>query len=162
MFSFKIYQIKKERDDLLFVEVETNRIRTLLRRAQTLYSKSFNIFYWLIVGPYLVNVDKNRAEEEIKYCESGEYVLHNILEYVQNQQVALWFRFSRFSSVATSSHRRTAQIKKLTDKRGVDTFPDPVGHFGAPYRPFWGHLEAFLDLAGNAVLQVVSERPRRH
>ena len=20
---------------------------------------------------------------------------------------------------------------------GVDTFPDPVGHFGAPWRPFW-------------------------
>ena len=50
-----------------------------------------------------------------------------------------------FSSVATFSHRRSARIKKLILRKllrtpknlGVDTFPDPVGHFGAPWRPFW-------------------------
>ena len=35
---------------------------------------------------------------------------------------------------------------------GVDTFPDPVRHFGAPWRPFW-ILQA---------LQVVSEWPLLH
>ena len=50
-----------------------------------------------------------------------------------------------FFSVATFSHRRSAQIKKLIQwkllrtqkKLGVDTFTDPVRHFGAPWRPFW-------------------------
>ena len=28
----------------------------------------------------------------------------------------------------------------------VNTFPDPVGHFGAPWRPFWGPRAAILDL----------------
>ena len=45
-----------------------------------------------------------------------------------------------FPSVATYSHRRSARIKKLIKRKllrmpknlGVDTFPDPVGHFGAP------------------------------
>ena len=56
------------------------------------------------------------------------------------------FFFSRFFfSVATFSHRRSARIKKLIQRKltgtpknlGVDTFPDPLCHFGAPWRPFW-------------------------
>ena len=50
-----------------------------------------------------------------------------------------------FFSVATFSHRRSAWIKKLIQQKllrtpknlGVDTFPDPVSHFGAHWRPFW-------------------------
>ena len=50
-----------------------------------------------------------------------------------------------FSSVATFSHRRSARIKKLIQRKllgapknlGVDILPDPVGHFGAPLLPFW-------------------------
>ena len=50
-----------------------------------------------------------------------------------------------FSSVATPSHRRSARIKKLIQQKllrtpknlGVHTFPDPLCHFGAPWRPFW-------------------------
>ena len=53
--------------------------------------------------------------------------------------------FSHFISVATFSHRRNARIKKLILRKltgtpknlGVDTFPDPLCHFGAPWRPFW-------------------------
>ena len=49
--------------------------------------------------------------------------------------------FFFFPYVATFSQRRSAQIKKLLLRKpknlGVDTFPDPVGHFGAPWRPFW-------------------------
>ena len=45
-----------------------------------------------------------------------------------------------FSSAAIFSHRRSARIKKLILQKmlrmpknlGVNTFPDPVGHFGAP------------------------------
>ena len=48
--------------------------------------------------------------------------------------------FSPFFSVTTFSHRRSTQIKKLFKQKllripkylGVDTFPDSVGHFGAP------------------------------
>ena len=48
-------------------------------------------------------------------------------------------------SVVYFSHRRSALIKKLILRKllrlpknlGVDTFPDPVGHFGAHWRPFW-------------------------
>ena len=51
---------------------------------------------------------------------------------------------------------RSAWIKKLIQlkllripkNQGVDTFPDPVGHFGAPWRPFW-------------MLQAVSKCPLR-
>ena len=53
--------------------------------------------------------------------------------------------FPRFFSIATFSHRRSAWIKKLIYQKltgtpknlKVDTFPDPVGHFGAHWRPFW-------------------------
>ena len=53
--------------------------------------------------------------------------------------------FFSVSSVATFSHRRSARIKKLIQRKllrtlqnlEIDTFPDPVGHFGAPWRPFW-------------------------
>ena len=49
-----------------------------------------------------------------------------------------------FFSVATFSHRSSARIKKLIEQKligapknlGVDTFPDSVGYFGAPYQPF--------------------------
>ena len=41
--------------------------------------------------------------------------------------------------------QRSAQIRKLVQQKltrvpknlGVDPLPDPVGHFGAPLRPFW-------------------------
>ena len=42
-------------------------------------------------------------------------------------------------------HRRSARIKKLILRKllrmpknlGVVTFPEPVGHFGTHWRPFW-------------------------
>ena len=48
--------------------------------------------------------------------------------------------FPFFFSVATFSHGTIARIKKLILRKftgapknlGVDTFPDPVGHLGAP------------------------------
>ena len=50
-----------------------------------------------------------------------------------------------FFSVVTFSHRRSARIKKLILQKllktaknlGVDTIQDPIGHFGAPWRPLW-------------------------
>ena len=50
-----------------------------------------------------------------------------------------------FFPVVYFSHRRSARIKKLIQRKltgapqnlGVDPFPVPVGHFGAPWRPFW-------------------------
>ena len=53
--------------------------------------------------------------------------------------------FFFFSSVVYFSHRRSALIKKLIQQKwlemannlGFDPFPDPVGHFGAPWWPFW-------------------------
>ena len=53
--------------------------------------------------------------------------------------------FPHHFPVATFSHRRSAQIKKLILSKltgapknlGLDPFPDPVGHFGAPWRQFW-------------------------
>ena len=50
-----------------------------------------------------------------------------------------------FFSVTTFSHTRSALINKLIlwkltgahKNLGVDTFPDPVGHFGAPMRQYW-------------------------
>ena len=55
------------------------------------------------------------------------------------------FLFSFFFSVVYFYHRRSARIKKLIQRKltgtpknlGVDTFPDPLCHFGAPWRPFW-------------------------
>ena len=55
-----------------------------------------------------------------------------------------FFPFHFPFSVATFSHRRSARIKKLIWRKwfetvnnlGLDPFPDPVGHFGAPWRPF--------------------------
>ena len=59
--------------------------------------------------------------------------------------IIFFFFFSFFFSVATFSHRRNARIKKLIQRKwlemannlGLDPFPDPIGHFGAPWRPFW-------------------------
>ena len=77
---------------------------------------------------------------------------------------SLFFIFSRFfyspfffPSVATFSHRRSARIKKLIQRKllrmpknlGADTLPDPVALFGAPQQPF-------------LILQAVNECPRRH
>ena len=47
--------------------------------------------------------------------------------------------------MVTHQKWRSARIKKLILRKllrmpknlGVDTFPDPVRHFGAPWRPFW-------------------------
>ena len=55
-----------------------------------------------------------------------------------------------FSSVTTFSHKRSARIKKLilmgTPKNlWVDLFSDPVGHFGAPWKPFW-IFEVFTEV----------------
>ena len=56
-----------------------------------------------------------------------------------------FFIFQFFFSVATFSYRRSARIQKLiwqkwlemANNLGLDPFPEPVGHFGAPWRPFW-------------------------
>ena len=50
-----------------------------------------------------------------------------------------------FFRVTTFFNRTAPQIKKLILQKligapknlGVDTFPDPVGHFGAPWRTLW-------------------------
>ena len=70
---------------------------------------------------------------------SGHYKHH----YSWRERVA--FQRSAFSSVATFSHRRSAWIKKLFSESclehpktlGKTPFQDPIGHFGAPWRPFW-------------------------
>ena len=71
-----------------------------------------------------------------------------------------FFRF--FSSVVTFSHRRSARIKKpiLRKLIGVpkNLGLDPISR---PCRQFWGPLAAILDIAGGAVLQAVSQCPRR-
>ena len=54
--------------------------------------------------------------------------------------IILFFPPFFFSSFATFSQRRSARIKKLVLKKlirapnnlGLDPFPDPIGHFGAP------------------------------
>merc|ERR1711942_614120 len=54
------------------------------------------------------------------------------------------FLFFLLFSVVYFSHRRSARIKKLILRKllrmpknlRVDTFPDPVSHFGAPWWPF--------------------------
>ena len=56
-----------------------------------------------------------------------------------------YFHYSFLFSVTTFSHGRSAWIKKHIQRKltgapkylEVDTFPDPVGHFGAPWWPFW-------------------------
>ena len=56
---------------------------------------------------------------------------------------SLFFYF--LFSVTTFSHRRSVWIKKLFLRKltrvpknlGVHAVSDPVGHFGAPWRPFW-------------------------
>ena len=52
------------------------------------------------------------------------------------QSVGVW----AVDSVTTFPHRRSARIKKLISGkllRMPTTFEDSVGHFGAPWRPFW-------------------------
>ena len=56
-----------------------------------------------------------------------------------------FFLFFSVFSVVYFSHRRSARIKKLIQRKlfkmannlGIDPFQDPVGHFGGPWRPFW-------------------------
>ena len=47
--------------------------------------------------------------------------------------------FSFLFSVIYFSHRRNAQIKVDGSAQNleVDTFPEPIGHFGAPHQQFW-------------------------
>ena len=53
-----------------------------------------------------------------------------------------------FSSIATFSHRRSAQIKKLILQKLIGA-PKPMGrHLSRPRRQFWGPLLAILDFAG--------------
>ena len=58
---------------------------------------------------------------------SGHYKLH-------------YFVFLFFFLVLYSSHRRSAHIKKLIERKlsgaPKNLVVDPVGHFGAPWRPF--------------------------
>ena len=66
-------------------------------------------------------------------------------DVVATKNAFLFFSFVFFFSVVYFSHRRSAWIEKLIQRKlkgapqnlGVDPFPDPVGHFGAPWRPFW-------------------------
>ena len=68
-------------------------------------------------------------------------LLFSPISFAGTSSVFFQFHFS----VATFSHRRSARIKKLILRKllkmannlGLDPFPDPVGHFGAPWRPFW-------------------------
>ena len=54
--------------------------------------------------------------------------------------ILIYFSFLFLFPVVYFSHRRSARIKKLILRKltgapknlGVDTFPDPVSHFGAP------------------------------
>ena len=72
----------------------------------------------------------------------------------------LFSPFSPFSAV-TFSHRKSAWIKKLISQKlagapknlGVHPFPDPIGHFGAPWQPF--QIFEVLREAGGKVLQAV-------
>ena len=74
------------------------------------------------------------------YC-SGHYFHHSFLP----PPPFFLFFFCVFFSVATFSYRRSTRINKLIwqkflrmpKKLWVDTFPDPVSHFGAPWWPFW-------------------------
>ena len=42
------------------------------------------------------------------------------------------------------------KVDGSTQNLGVVIFPDHVGHFGAPQRPFWGPLVAILVFTGDA------------
>ena len=80
---------------------------------------------------------------------------------LKTKSCSYWHEWSAFQSIAVRavdwhdnyfhysfpplSHRRSARIKKLVvqkltrapKKHWVHHFLDPVGHFGAPWRPFW-------------------------
>ena len=59
-----------------------------------------------------------------------------------------FFFFSRFSSVATFSHRRSARIKKLIQQKLTGTQKSRGRDLSRPRRPFWGPIVVILDLAG--------------
>ena len=71
---------------------------------------------------------------------------HQAVDWQQRQWTAIFtVIFLSPFSVATFSNRRSARIKKLIQRKlttapknlGLDPFSDPVGHFGAPWWPFW-------------------------
>ena len=59
---------------------------------------------------------------------------------------------SRYQNKKNKCMLETGSILSYNENLGLDPFPDPVGHFGAPWWPFWG-------FAGGAALQAVSECP---
>ena len=106
---------------------------------------------------------KERREKKLINGEGGWRVLiwlFFIIAWAVFGHYKLHYIF--FFPVVYFSHRRSARIKKLIDGKltggpknlGIDTFPHPVCHFGAPWQPFW----IFEVLAEGSA---VSEWPRR-
>ena len=72
--------------------------------------------------------------------------------------------FSLFFSVVYFSHRRSARIKKLRMPKNlrVETYPEPVGYFGAPWWPYWilqavRRCKRWVSAPGAAMLVLISK-----
>ena len=93
---------------------------------------------------------------------SGGRLATTLVERYFHNSFLFFLHFFFIFSVVYFSHRRSARIKKLILRKlfgvanslGIDPFPDPIDHFGAP--PM-----AILDFEGGAGLQAVSKCPRR-
>ena len=120
------------------IYIETRTTRTIMMRSQHNNFKGFLVCFW---------------HERVAFQRSSfgrRRSGGSLLAMTQWPLKTPFFSFSFFSffsffSVVYFSHRRSAWIKKLIQRKltgapqnlGVDPFPDPVGHFGAPWRPFW-------------------------
>ena len=79
------------------------------------------------------------------------YLHHNFGMSVQHSSQSVFRRSPKtflIEGVLGSKKNYLAKVCRSAQNLGVGIFPDPVSHFGAPWRPFW-------------ILQAVSECPIR-
>ena len=138
-------------------------IRIVSSSSNSKFSISATPFFTSINGTSVRRFSRSAFGRSTGNDVSGHYKRHYFLFLFFFLFFFFFLRRLLFSQKECSDQKTYfAKVARTPKKKEINTFPDPIGHFGAPWWPFWisGHSLTACNAAPPAKSKMAASGPQ--